>query len=91
MTANKPIHAKRAALAKQVPKFWLNALANNMSFVPFIDPVDKEAFEFLEDVWIEHNEEDPRDFEIRFVRSFPLAVRGGWPERGPQEIGRAHV
>lgn len=72
MTANKPIHAKRAALAKLVPQFWTKALNNNASFVPFIDPVDKEALEFLEDVWIEHNEEDPRDFEIRFVRSSPV-------------------
>lgn len=66
MTANKAIHQKRADLAKKVPKFWLTALNNCQSFVPYLDPIDKAPLEFLEDVWIEHGD-DPRDFEIRFV------------------------
>jgi hypothetical protein len=55
-------------LAKKVKGFWFNALKNCRATAPFIDSVDEQTLQHLEDVTIDHDEKDVRDWEITFVR-----------------------
>lgn len=62
-----PVYKSRAELAKKVKSFWLNALKNCRATAPFLDAVDEQTLTHLEDVWIEHDDKDVRNYEITFV------------------------
>jgi hypothetical protein len=40
---------------------------NHPELAPHIDAVDHQLLNTLEDVWIEHNDEDPREIDITFT------------------------
>jgi len=57
---------ERAALAAKSDKFWYTAIMNCGQSAQFVDPVDHEALQHLDDVWIEHDA-DPRNWTITFT------------------------
>lgn len=57
---------ERATLAAKTDKFWYTAIMNCGSSAQFVDPVDHDVLQHLDDVWIEH-EADPRNWEITFT------------------------
>lgn len=65
---SKPVYKARSDLAKKVKGFWFNALKNCRATAPFIDTVDEQALQHLEDVTIEHEDKDVRNWEITLVR-----------------------
>ncbi|KAK4055394.1 hypothetical protein OIO90_003232 [Microbotryomycetes sp. JL221] len=66
--AQKPIFQARSEAAKQVKQFWLNALRQCQTTAQFVDPVDEPALNACTNVWIEHDDNDPRTFE--FIMTF---------------------
>ncbi|KAK4047310.1 hypothetical protein OIV83_005488 [Microbotryomycetes sp. JL201] len=66
--AQKPIFKARSESAKKIKQFWLTALRNCRQTAQFVDPVDEAALTHCTNVWIEHDEKDPRTFD--FVMTF---------------------
>lgn len=82
ITAQTPVYTARAALAKKVKGFWANSINNCGQLAQFVDPVDETALSFLEDVWVEHDKEDPRNWEVRFVSCLCFWLHSGdWTGR----------
>jgi len=61
------IYEKRRAVTRAIPKFWPVALMNN-PLVGFhvTHNTDQLALTYLEDIWVEKDEKEPRCFTIEF-------------------------
>ncbi|GAA5841403.1 hypothetical protein JCM11251_006178 [Rhodosporidiobolus azoricus] len=66
VNAQKSVYAARAELAKKIPHFWPQSLANCRSVAQFTDPVDEDALQHLTGVEIVHGDKDVREIEIKF-------------------------
>lgn len=61
-----PMFKKRAEFLKTIPGLWLRAMTNFSQMAHFIDPVDRDALEHLEDLTIEHDPKDARNITFHF-------------------------
>ncbi|KAG0145957.1 hypothetical protein CROQUDRAFT_658065, partial [Cronartium quercuum f. sp. fusiforme G11] len=61
-----PLYKERSEFLKKIPGVWLKAMTNSHQLSTFIDPVDRDALEHLEDLTIEHDPEDPRNITFHF-------------------------
>ncbi|EGG08594.1 uncharacterized protein MELLADRAFT_77361 [Melampsora larici-populina 98AG31] len=61
-----PIFKKRGEFLKTIPGLWLRAMTNFSQLANFIDPVDRDALEHLEDLTIEHDPKDARNVTFHF-------------------------
>ncbi|KAF9229534.1 hypothetical protein BS17DRAFT_743712 [Gyrodon lividus] len=68
-----PVHEKRRAIVKTIPKFWPIALMNH----PLISfqaqhSIDRVALSYLEDLWVTRDPKEPRCFTIElYFKSNP--------------------
>jgi len=59
------LYAKRRQVVKQIPKFWPTAFFHNKFLeLEAEHSADRDALSFLEDIWIERNQSEPRAFKI---------------------------
>ncbi|ORY86702.1 hypothetical protein BCR35DRAFT_302421 [Leucosporidium creatinivorum] len=65
----RPTLLTRQTLSKKIPSFWLSALKNCRATARFVDPADEIALKHLDEVWIEHGKEDPREWEFKLTFS----------------------
>ncbi|KAH9809684.1 hypothetical protein DFH28DRAFT_904453 [Melampsora americana] len=61
-----PIFKKRAEFLKTIPGLWLRSMTNFSQLAHYIDPVDRDALEHLEDLTIEHDPKDARNVTFHF-------------------------
>ncbi|SCZ87281.1 BZ3500_MvSof-1268-A1-R1_Chr2-2g04747 [Microbotryum saponariae] len=55
---------ERSRIAAKVPSFWARSLQNCRQVAELIDAIDEDVFNHLSDVWIQHDDKDPRNWEI---------------------------
>ena len=63
------LYAKRRQVVKQIPNFWSTAFFHNKFLeLEAEQTADRDALSFLEDIWLERNQTEPRAFKIEMVR-----------------------
>jgi template-activating factor I len=64
----KVVYEKRRAVTRGIAKFWPVALMNNGGIsIHVTHKTDQVALSYLEDIWVEKDEKEPRCFTIEFV------------------------
>ncbi|KAF5375171.1 hypothetical protein D9758_000049 [Tetrapyrgos nigripes] len=62
-----PAYQRRREVVKTIPKFWPLALMNHAMFSFHVQHnADQLALSYLEDLWIERDEKEPRCFTLEF-------------------------
>lgn len=75
----REVYEKRRAVTRAIPKFWPVALMNhNIIAFHVTHNTDQVALSYLDDIWVEKDENEPRCFVIEFVCSISF----------PQELGQ---
>jgi len=61
----KAAFEKRRAVVKSIPKFWFTVLSNCDTITLYAQhEEDRAALEYVEDIWIERDEAEPRAFTV---------------------------
>lgn len=61
-----PLYAKRNAIIRDIPNFWMDALVNHQIFSSMITDDDMPVLEHLKNVEVTRSEDDFRSFKITF-------------------------
>lgn len=63
----QPVYEQRREVTKAIPKFWTVALLNNHDFSFHVQhDADRQALNYLEDLWIQRDPKQPRCFTLEF-------------------------